>query len=183
MRRAYLRTAPALLTVLAACASGAPVGGRAPVPQSIGIAGSGDRLTISPGDGPNRYSLDAPLDRVWRALPAAFDSVGVRVTRIDSVSKVVANDGFKVRQRLGQVALSRYIDCGQTQIGPNADSYEVYITLIAEIRFSTAATTAMATTFEAAARPIAFSQGYSRCTSRGTFEAKLLEAIKAQLPR
>ena len=179
----------AAVGVITACASGTSgaAGGSAigasPPPQSIGMAGSSDRMTIAPGSGPNRNTLAAAADEVWRALPAAFDSVGVPVTKTDAANKVIGNDGFKIRQRLGKVPLSRYVDCGETQIGPNADSYEVSITLVVQVRAATPTSSALTTTFDAYARPLAFSQGYSRCSSRGALEARFLAAINAQLKR
>ena len=41
--------------------------------------------------------------------------------------------------------------------------------------------TARHTTFEAMARPIAFSREYSRCSSKGVLEKRLADAVKAQL--
>lgn len=169
------------LIALSACAPSGTVVATSSVPQSIGVAGSGERLTIAPGTGPHRNSLDAAADRVWRVLPAAFDSVNVPVGRLDQGNKIIANDGLKIRQRLGKVSLSRYMDCGQTQIGPNADSYEVYLILAVQVRDAGPSSSTLTTTFEANARPIAFSQGYSRCTTNGALEAKLLGAVKALL--
>lgn len=176
------RIAPLALLLMSACAAGGTVVTTSSATQSIGVAGSSDRMTIAPSSGPHRNTIDAAADLVWRVLPAAFDSVAIPVMRLDQGNKIIANDGIKVRQRLGKVSLSRYIDCGQTQIGPNADSYEVYIVLALQVRATGASSSALTTTFEAQARPIAFSQGYSRCTSNGALEAKLLAAIRAQLP-
>lgn len=182
----------AAIAALAACASGNPGNpavaggssiGAAPALQSVGVAGTSDRMTIAPGSGPNLNTVAAAVDQVWRALPAAFDSVGIPVTRMDPAGKVIGNDAFKIRQRLGKVPLSRYIDCGQTQIGPNADSYEVSMTLVVQVRAATPTSSALTTTFETYARPLAFSQGYSRCTSRGSLEEKFLAAVNAQLKR
>lgn len=176
---------PVVLLFASACASG---GGSAPGPsgpmtQTIGIAGGGDRLTISPGSGPTTHAIAAGVDRVWRVLPAAFDSLGVPVTRVDPAQRVIGNDGFKTRQKLRNVPLSRYVDCGQTQIGQNADSYEVIITLVVQVRpgANSATSSSLVTTFEAVARPLTFSQGYSRCTTKATLEPRLLAAVNAQL--
>ncbi len=175
--------APLALIVLSACASSGTIVSTSSAPHSIGVLGSGARLTITPSSGPHRNTVDAAAEVLWRVLPAAFDSVGVPVGRIDRGNMIIANDGFKIRQRLGKVLLSRYIDCGQTQIGANAESYEVYLILAVQVRTAGPSTSVLMTTLEANARPIAFSQGYSRCTSNGALEAKLLAAIMAQLPR
>lgn len=180
MRRLTL----SLIALTAACSSATQTGGTsAPVIQSVGVAGTSDRMTIGgAASGPTTHTIDAVADRVWRVLPAAFDSIGVPVARVDPAQKVIGNEGYKVRQRLRSVPLSRYIDCGQTQIGPNADSYEVFMTLIVQVRAGTGGTTSsLVTTFETSARPLTFNQGYSRCSTRGSLEARLLEAVKAQL--
>jgi hypothetical protein len=176
-----------ILASVAACASsgavGTTVGATArPVSQdiSVGTGGAGDRLTIAPSTGPNVNTLEFSPDRVWKVLPAAFDSVAVPVAHLDPATKTIGNEGFKIRQRLGKVALSRYFDCGTTQIGPNADSYDVFLTVMVQVQ-PAGAGTRLVTNVEASARPITFSQAYSRCTSRGSLETRLLDAIRAQL--
>ena len=181
--------AVAALAAITACASGSSgAGGGSTIgaalpPQSLAVSGSRDRMTIAPGSGPNLNTLTAAADQVWRALPAALDSIGIPVTRTDAAGKIIGNDGFKIRQRLGKVPLSRYIDCGETQIGPNADSYEVSVTFVVQVRATTPTSSALTTTFDAYARPLAFSQGYSRCSSRGDLEAKFIAAVNAELKR
>ena len=169
--------------VACGCASSGGVAGRAePIAQGISVStgSSTSRLTVGSSGGPNTNKLEYSADQVWKVLPAAFDSVNVPVNHVDPRNKTIGNNGFKIRQRLGKTPLSRYIDCGQTQIGSNADSYEVYITLMIQA-VPDGSGTRLVTTFEASARPIAFSQGYSRCSSRGALESRLLEAIHAQL--
>ncbi len=169
------------LVALAACASGgSSLGSSDPGSQSIGSIGSTTRLSMNPGSAPNVNTLTFAPDRVWRILPAAFDSVSVPVTQIDPTQKIMGNAGFKIRQRLGSDRLSKFIDCGKTQIDQNADSYDVYIVLLVQVRPSGTGT-AITTSFEASARPLSFSQDYSRCTTNGALEARLLAAIKAQL--
>ena len=103
-------------------------------------------------------------------------------TTVDTARHTMSNDGFKLRRQLGSTPLSRYIDCGTTQIGENADSYEVFITVVAQLEEDErTGLTAMHTTFEAMARPIAFSREYSRCSSKGVLEKRLADAVTAQL--
>jgi len=172
----------ALCTVTLACASTSTTTS-SPASQSIGVSGMAGRLTINPGSGPSTSSLPATVDQVWRVLPAAFDSLGIPVTQVDPVKRVMGNPGFKLRQRLGRVSLSRYVDCGQTQVGPNADSYDVHMTILVSLQAAAAGGTTASTNFEVLAKPIAFSQDYSRCSTRGYLESRLMEAVKAQLPR
>lgn len=176
-----------LIALVAVCASACASGGGSavtsrPVTQDISTGGAGGtgRLTIGTSTGPNLNDLAHTADQVWKVLPAAFDSIGVPVTHLDPASKTIGNDGFRIRQRLGNTYLSRFFDCGQTQIGQNADSYDMYITLLVQVQ-ATGATSRLVTTLEASARPLTFSQAYSRCSSKGALESRLLKAITAQL--
>jgi hypothetical protein len=175
------------LVLTSACASSSTTpGAAAPMTQTVRVAsGSGnDRLNFSGGGaGPTTHTLNASADRVWRVLPAMFDSIGVPVSTIDQAQKVIGNEGYKVRARLKNVNLSRYVDCGQTQIGPNADSYEVWLVLLVQVRPVAGSTTtsSLTTTFQASARPVTFSQGYSNCTTNATLEKRILDVVNAQL--
>ena len=178
-----MRRSASAIWLLLGCACGASAGVSRPTSTTIDIrsmGAGGGSVTISPGSGPNVNTINAAVNDVWKVLPAAFDSVGVPVTHIDPASRSIGNEGFKVRQRLGKLPLSRSIDCGQTQIGPNADSYDVYVTLIVQA-IPVGAGTRLVTTFEASARPVTFSQAYSRCSSRGSLEGRLIDAVTAQL--
>lgn len=102
---------------------------------------------------------------------------------MDPKTRVIGNEGFKIRKELGGVALSKYIECGTTQIGPNADSYEVHLTILTELLPGPNGTTKMTTNFQSASRPLSFAQDYSRCSSKGVFEDKLAAAVAAALKK
>ena len=124
-----------------------------------------------------------PLEQVWRALPAVFDSLEVPVGRVDSVAHRFGNEGIRIRKRIGGVAVSRYFDCGTTQIGPNADTYDVMLVLLTTLQTGPASTTTVTITAEASARPIARSQPYAPCTSHATLDVRLVEILKRQAAR
>ena len=73
------------------------------------------------GVGPTSHTVEASADRAFRILPVVFDSIGVPVALVEPAKKIMGNEGFKIRLPLGKTPLSRFIDCGQAQIGPNAD--------------------------------------------------------------
>ena len=64
-----------------------------------------------------------------------------------------------------------------TQVGPNADSYEVYFTITTQLDSVAPSLTRMTTQLTAAAKPLAFSQDYSRCSSKVVLEKKLLDIV------
>lgn len=112
-----------------------------------------------------------------------FDSLGVAVSTVDQAQHVIGNDALKVRQRLGKAPLSRYLDCGQTQIGPNADSYDVVLTLLVHLQPNGVGSTTLLSTVEATAKPIAYAQSASACSSKGALESRLTTLIQTLLPQ
>lgn len=115
-------------------------------------------------------------------MPAAFDALGVPIGVMDPAKRTVGNTALKVRRQLKDVPLSRYIDCGgSTQLGSNADSYDVNISLIAVVRSVSPTASSVSITFEAVGRPATFAQEYSPCTSKGVLEARLIESIVSRL--
>lgn len=156
----------------------------APVPQRRQVQVAGAALVISTEASRDVVQLAAPVARSWDALRAAYDSVGVAVGTLDPRTYTIGNLGYKVRQRLGRAPLSRYLDCGgSTQVGPNADSYDVMLSVTSTLTPTGAAATTLTTTVEAEARPATFNQSWMRCTSKGALEKRLADLVRAQLAR
>lgn len=172
------------LAALSACASsGTPEPGR-PIAETVRLnGGSAGSLTINPSSSAASTSLSYSIDRVWRVLPQVFDSLGIPIGVLDPAAHQVGNAGYKLRRQLGGVPLSRYFNCGETQIGPNADSYDLYLTAMAQLSANADGTTTLSTSMETAARPLSFSQDYTRCTSKGEIEKRILETIKRLLDK
>ncbi|MEO8624264.1 MAG: hypothetical protein ABI625_24500 [bacterium] len=127
-------------------------------------------------------AIDYPVGKAFHALPAAFEALAIPITDVDTVHHSISNGGLKLRRQLGNVPLSRFIDCGTTQIGENADTYDVYLTVVSQLEENkTSGLATLNTTFEAMARPIAFSREYARCSTRGVLEKRIADAVKAQL--
>ncbi|HEY4306910.1 MAG TPA: hypothetical protein VGM82_20735 [Gemmatimonadaceae bacterium] len=178
------------LVTLAACASGsggsstgvaAPTTTRVVAGLTKGGVGTAASISMNASSTASVTKVAFPLDAVWRALPAAYDSLKIPLTTLDPKAHQVGNEGLKIRQRLGSVALSKYIDCGQAQIGPSADSYDVFLTVMTTVTAPSGAETEIATIVESAAKPLTFAQDYSRCTSKGTIENAISAIVAARL--
>ncbi|MBL0169178.1 MAG: hypothetical protein IPP90_00405 [Gemmatimonadaceae bacterium] len=174
------------LALLPACASSS--GGSASAPssrpatQTMGSADVGS-LTVSATSTADVTHLPNTVDAVWRILPSVFDSVGIPVTTIDQARKSIGNAGYKTRARLGKAPLSRYLDCGNTQIGPNADSYDVFMSVITTVSPEGASGAMLTTIVDAQSRPVTYNQAYSRCSSKGGIEIRIADLVKARLAR
>ncbi len=168
----------------AACASSTPAPETgATSSQTFAVAGMPGKLTVTSSSRASVSAMTFAVDDVWRVLPAAFDSLGLKVSVMDKAQRVIGIEGLKVRVQLGRTPLSRYMDCGQTQIGPNADSYDVLLSVVTTVQAVATGGSSITTNFDAAAKPIAFSQAFSRCSSRGLFESRLVDLVKRQLQR
>ena len=167
---------------LAGCARNtdlAPVGTDSQVVTIASGAGT-QSLRIRQDDPSNQRVLELPLDAVWRVLPAVYDSLGVSITTVNPSMRVIGAEGAKVRRSLKGVPLSRYFDCGTTQIGANADEYEITLTLLTQARAASPTTTRVEVTTMATARPVARRQDPQNCTNLGTLDARLYEMLQRE---
>lgn len=180
------------LLAVAACASGsggssggssAPSTTRVMGGSSTGGVGTSAAIMMNASATASVTKVAFPLDLVWRALPSAYDSLKIPLTVIDPKDHHLGNEGLKIRQRLGAVALSKYIDCGQAQIGPSADSYDVYLSVTTTVTASSGAETQIATIVDAAAKPLTYAQDYSRCSSKGTIENAIAAIVAVRLAK
>ncbi len=182
-RNAGVWTAAAVCLVVSGCAKT----GSLPEDSStrtVQIAGMDGSLKINASNNAaTATTVSALLEKVWAALPAVFDSLSVPFSRLDKASHIIGNDALKIRQRLGKAPLSRYLDCGQTQIGPNADSYDVTLTMLVQLQPGANGTTVVNTSLGAVAKPITFAQAASACSSKGTLEKRFSTLLDAQLLR
>ena len=153
-----------------------------PATQTV-VGGSAGSMTIANSTSSNVSRLAYAPDAVWRILPSVFDSVGITVNTIDPARKTIGNAQYKIRQRLGKSPLSRYLDCGSSQIGPNADSYDVLLTVLSTVAPEGASGATLTTVVEAQAKPVTYSQGYLRCSSRGGIEKSIADLVNARLSR
>jgi hypothetical protein len=137
-----------------------------------------------PTSGPLGGKVGFPIDRVWAAVRVAYDSIAVPVSVFDPVTHTMGNATLRIRRRLGSVAMSKYVNCGDTQGGPSADSYELQLSILTVVRpAEESGMTSVLTTVEAQGRPITLASEYARCTSKGVLESRILDLVNAQLNR
>ena len=109
-------------------------------------------------DATGSATLPYSVEQVWRVLPFVFDSLGIPIAAMDPAKRTLGNETYRVHGRLKGTPLSRFIDCGSsTQIGPNADNYDVVLTLTAQVHPAEAGSSTVVTTFSAVGKPANFS--------------------------
>jgi hypothetical protein len=168
-----------LLLLAAGCASGAGVGGRPD--QTVHLAdGAGGVLRLR-SDGAKVSTVDYPLERVWRVLPSVFDSLGIALTDLDPSQHQLGNAGMKAHKQLGKVSLTKYLDCGNAQGFPSAETYDIQLSVRTRAESNADGGTSISTLVEAAGRPMAFAGEYVRCTSKSELETRIVDGVKARL--
>ncbi|MHB1311025.1 MAG: hypothetical protein ACYC3L_03325 [Gemmatimonadaceae bacterium] len=73
--------------------------------------------------------VPAPMDSAWAALKAAYRALGIPASRMVEASHLIENERFKTRRRIGKVPMSRILDCGNSQGLPNADTFEITLSI------------------------------------------------------
>lgn len=177
MRPVYLA-----LAVLA-CAPARGPGTPEPQAQHVRIDGRDSGLRLSSTRSARVDTLWVSVDKVWQTLPLVYGALDIPIERFDAEARVIGNSTLKVYRRLGKAPLTRYLDCGMTQIGPNAESYEIMLNVLTKITpsMSDSTITTVTTTVGATGRSIQFAGGVAQCSSKGTLEAQILEVLKVRL--
>ena len=175
MRRIVLMFA----ATLAGCATGHS-GTVQPSSESVRIVGSSNsNLRMAPGEGAKETVIPASTDRVWKVLPAIYDSLGIEIDNLDEARRVIGHSGMKLHRQLGNILLTKIIDCGSTQGFPSADSYEIQFSVFTHVTAGENATSKVATTITAVGRPMAFASEYVKCSTKGALEATISDGVSA----
>jgi hypothetical protein len=175
-----------LLLGLASCASSGTTIERPATTQTVRVTGSAaGNLSVGMSAATDAKTTTVPFapDQVWRVLPGVFDSFAIPLSSVDDKSKVLGNTGFNIRRRLGSIPLPRLIDCGTTQGGPSAETYDIRLSVLTQVRAADGGASSIVTTVEAMGRPVAFSGEYVRCSSTGALETRIADAVTAQLKK
>ena len=177
------RAALAASALSAACASGGGGTTGSPAMETVRVASGNSAMTttVRPTVNASGATVAFSLALTWAALRAVYDSLGIAVATVDQGNHVIGNPEMKLRRRLGEVGLSKYIDCGNTQGAPSAETYEIRMSVFTQAQAATPTSTSVLTTVEARGRPITMSGEYSICSSTGLLERRIAELVKARL--
>jgi hypothetical protein len=123
------------------------------------------------------------MDLTWPAARSAYDSLSLPVATIDPATHTLATAMLRLRRRVGETSLSRYLNCGNTQGGQSADAYEIQLSVQTMLQAADSGMTRVLSTVTAVGRPITLSGEYTRCTSTGNLERAIAAIVTARLSR
>ncbi len=167
------------VAVLGACASSSASVGRT---DDVAVVGAGN-LRIRQNDDAKVTQLSFPVARVWAVLPSVFDSLAIPLTELDAAKHAIGNSGMKAHKSLGKTSLAKYIDCGSTQGFPSAESYDIQLSVLTTVSANGTDGSTVTTLLEAAGRPMSVAGGYTKCSTSGALENRIIELLRARLQR
>ena len=130
-----------------------------------------------------RTEFPAPRLEAFNVTAAVMEAeLKIELKVRDSTAGVVGNLELVKMRSLGRTPLSRYVSCGQGMTGANADSYRVYLALIAFVdTVPDKGMTRLSVALAAAAQDL---QGSSKppvkCSSTGMLEGHIRRVVAAR---
>jgi len=148
-------------------------------PQTVQIQ-TGDATTINLNmineDRADSRIIKAPMEQVWKMLPAVYAELGLPVNLFVDRTHQIGARSARFRGRVGKTRLSQYVSCGADITGEDkANTYEVTLDVMSGIGPLDGGQTNLLTMVTASGRPLATSGEAVRCTSTGALERGLAQ--------
>jgi hypothetical protein len=164
--------------VLAGCASSG-ASDTAPEPEAVSRVSfeGGAVVEMHNAPGVGARDMPAPIDSVWMALPRVYEMLGIPDVGAEPTQRIYGSMDFRARRIEGK-RLSTYIDCGMgTTAVPNADDYQVTMSVLTRLTPGQDNGTMAITTVRATARPRATNRNPVSCQSKGTLESRVADLV------
>lgn len=180
-----LLSAAALLA--SACASSgsstaAPPTTMTPVTQRIVTPTASVNInTVSVNSG-SSITIIASIDAAWTALNVTYGEFKIPITTLVDKDRLIGNDAYKVRRRVGNLPMQQLLDCGSTQGIPNAETYDVLMSISSTIVANPKGGVNLMTRIDASGKSPNFSRDASvACVSTGELEKAIAESVRKKV--
>lgn len=135
------------------------------------------RVTIRDDPSGSTAALAVSPAQAWTALPAAFTALGIPLATIDSTRRFVRGAATAYHQ-FQRSQVSRFVDCGSSLVGPNADAYHVQLVIESQIDSVSAAGSTIRTHVDATGSG---SGATVRCSTTGSLERLINTQVRTLL--
>lgn len=166
-----------------ACASGSGRGGSSAT-ELLRKAGGSE--TNPPGGGPEYFVVDTvrgTAQRTFNAVRFTYDSLGIAFSYYDP-DRLELGGFIPDLKELDGEPPSRWIDCGEGVVASNnADRYAISLTLGTRVLRLDSLTSRVETVVRARSRQRDVWSSLTRCATRGTLEARIVDGAEALLRR
>lgn len=151
---------------------GTPMDQQIPVQRNRRIAQTVDTLGVE-GEVP------APAQSVWAALPAVYADLGLEVNFREPGPRRTGTCYQQLHGRLGKELLSAFVDCSDSRSVPNADRFEVSLTVLTTV-VQAGDKTRIHTFVLGVGNDPTTSNARIWCYSKGVLEARIQAALVAK---
>jgi hypothetical protein len=128
--------------------------------------------------------IDAPPDDVFRTLRSAYDDLKIPVSDLSAKDRMVGNQQFKTRRRIAGVPMQNYLECGGNPGQPNAETYDVAITVMSSVSVSRDGASTLTTRVQAIASDPGHGQvNQMRCSTTGELEARIAKMVREKVAK
>lgn len=183
MTRQTLTPPLALLAVLAlaACATSTPRGEtrQTDVRVATQVDDAARDIVIQNESSVSSYTLKSPVPQVWEALQEVYQELELPVSEFDPDQKRMGHEGFRATRIAGK-RMSRYLDCGLGMTGPNADRFDIRVTLYTTLS-SFGEDTELIIDVDGQGKPRDYSGNWMHCSSQGELETLIVGRLAARL--
>jgi hypothetical protein len=178
MRRTGSPAAVSLVLVLALLATTVPAVAQLPNPDGPFDPRSGRFAMGDPARGPDTLAVSS--DKAWAALNQVYSQLGISLTVVDTQMRVIGSLRGLQRRPVAGERLSRVVECGTGQYGPNADRYSVQLTVLTHVRAINDKQSVIDSRVGGNASPNGLSSTVN-CASTGVLEEKVVDMLKKAL--
>lgn len=143
--------------------------------STITIGGANETIGIS-------TEISAAPDTVFKALLAVYGDLNVATPDVSSAQRAVGNQRLQIRRRLGGVPLQTYLDCGGNPGQPNAETFDIVMTLMSLVTPGRAGGSTVTTSVQAVGSDPTHGAGNQlRCSSTSELEGRIAKMVRAKL--
>jgi len=125
------------VVLLSGCATsgsdGALIGSGANVPLSQNPTGTGGDFRLQADMVTASLDIPAGADNAWPALLKVYEELKIPAREVNAATRAVRNLRFVVSRRIGGERLSRFLDCGRSATGPNANTHRLELEIASRV--------------------------------------------------
>jgi hypothetical protein len=126
----------------------------------------------------SKAPVAAAPGRAFQALKVVYDELGIPPGTHDPATGRYGNTDFFKTRRLGNEAMSTYLNCGESFTGPVANNYRIYLSVLSIIRPDGKGGSELETAFSAQAQNMEGSSGDRiSCGSTGRLEERIRRGV------
>ena len=171
------------------CASGSSSG--APATPNVTVTPVTQRI-VTPGTTLNINTVDVnagysqvvigTMDAAWTALNVVYSDLKIPIATLVDAQHLLGNESFKVRRRVGDIPMHQILDCGNAQGIPNAETYDILMTISSFLAPNPKGGINLITRIDATGRSPNFARENAvACHSSGSLEKDIAERVRKKL--